>query len=66
MQKKSSKLLFAYWNSLRGARSAPDRRDLDPTQIRDALANTFILQAEENGSYTFRPRRFAPVLVLLP
>ncbi len=54
MQKKSSKLLFAYWNELRGSRSAPDRRDLDPTQIRDALANTFILQAEEDGHYTFR------------
>ena len=54
MQKKSSKLLFAYWNNLRGARSAPDRRDLDPTQIRDALAYTFILQAEETGSYHFR------------
>ncbi|MBU1176755.1 MAG: PAS domain-containing protein [Alphaproteobacteria bacterium] len=54
MQKKSSKLLFAYWNSLRGARSAPDRRDLDPTQIRDALAYTFILQAEDDGTYAFR------------
>lgn len=54
MQKKSSKLLFAYWNTLRGARSAPDRRDLDPTQIRDALANTFILQAEDDSSYAFR------------
>ncbi len=54
MQKKSSKLLFAYWNELRGSRSAPDRRDLDPTQIRDALAYTFILQAEDDGNYTFR------------
>lgn len=54
MQKKSSKLLFSYWNTLRGARSAPDRRDLDPTQIRDALAYTFILQAELDGRYTFR------------
>ena len=54
MQKKSSKLLYAYWNELRGARSAPDRRDLDPTQIRDALANTFILQAEDDGRYAFR------------
>lgn len=54
MQKKSSKLLFEYWNDLRGARSAPDRRDLDPTRIRDALASTFILQAEEDGAYTFR------------
>ena len=54
MQKKSSKVLFAYWNALRGARSAPDRRDLDPTQIRDALAYTFILQSEDDASYAFR------------
>ncbi len=54
MQKKSSKLLFSYWNTLRGSRSAPDRRDLDPTQIRDSLAYTFILQNEEDGRYTFR------------
>jgi hypothetical protein len=54
MQMKSSKLLYSYWNELRGARSAPDRKDLDPTRIRDALANTFILQADEEGKYVFR------------
>lgn len=54
MQKKSSKLLFDYWNGLRGSRSTPDRSDIDPTRIRDALANTFILEANEPEKFTFR------------
>lgn len=54
MQKTSTKTLYDYWNSLRGSRSAPDRRDIDPTQIRAALANTFILEATEANSYDFR------------
>lgn len=54
MQMKSSKNLYNYWNELRGSRSAPDRKDLDPTRIRDALANTFILQSEDDGKYFFR------------
>jgi len=54
MQKASTKTLYDYWNTLRGARSAPDRRDIDPTRIREALANTFILELEENGGFAFR------------
>lgn len=54
MQKASTRTLFDYWNSLRGARSAPDRRDIDPTRIREALANTFILESEVPDSFTFR------------
>jgi len=54
MQMKSSKILYAYWNELRGARSAPDRKNLDPTKIREALANTFILQADEEANFSFR------------
>ena len=36
MQKQSTKTLYDYWNTLRGSRSAPDRRDIDPTKIRSA------------------------------
>ncbi|GHA14004.1 PAS domain-containing protein [Devosia pacifica] len=54
MQKTSSKTLYQYWNLLRGARSAPERRDIDPTAIREALAYTFILEAEETTGYSFR------------
>lgn len=54
MQKTSTKTLYDYWNKLRGSRSAPDRRDIDPTQIREALANTFILELNDRSEFDFR------------
>jgi hypothetical protein len=54
MQKTSTRTLYDYWNAIRGARSAPDRKDIDPTRIRDALANTFILELDENEKFSFR------------
>lgn len=54
MQKQSTQTLYDYWNTLRGSRSAPDRRDLDPTKIRGALANTFILELNERHEFDFR------------
>ncbi|HEY4199949.1 MAG TPA: PAS domain-containing protein [Devosiaceae bacterium] len=54
MQKTSTKTLYDYWNGLRGSRSAPDRRDIDPTRIRTALANTFILELGEEDNFVFR------------
>lgn len=54
MQKSSTRTLFNYWNSLRGARSAPDRRDIDPARIKNALANTFILERDESDEFSFR------------
>jgi len=54
MQKATSKALYAYWNALRGSRSAPDRRDIDPTRIRNALATTFILETDDDATFNFR------------
>jgi hypothetical protein len=54
MQKTSTKTLYDYWNTLRGSRSAPDRRDIDPTRIRGALANTFILELNDQREFDFR------------
>jgi hypothetical protein len=54
MQKQSTRTLYDYWNLLRGSRSAPDRRDIDPTRIRGALANTFILELNEQSEFDFR------------
>jgi hypothetical protein len=53
MQRRSTLDLFSYWNDLRGTRSAPERRDIDPTRIRNALAYTFILQAQDDD-FEFR------------
>lgn len=54
MQQRSTKTLYAYWNEIRGARSTPERRDIDPTRIRDALANTFILESSDGSDFVFR------------
>jgi hypothetical protein len=54
MQKQSTKTLYDYWNTLRGSRSAPDRRDVDPTKIRGALASTFILELNDAQEFDFR------------
>ncbi len=54
MQRTSTKTLFNYWNQLRGSRSAPERKNVDPTKIRDALSNTFILEALGQGDFSFR------------
>src|SRR5690606_8609009 len=54
MQKASTKTLYTYWNALRDSRSAPDRRDIDPTRIREALATTFTLELDEKNEFSFR------------
>src|SRR5574337_1448993 len=46
--------LYAYWNRLRGARSAPERNDVDPGAIRGVLADTFVLDFDEKRGFPFR------------
>ena len=46
--------LYAYWNRLRGARSAPERNDVDPGAIRGMLADTFMLDFDEKRGFPFR------------
>lgn len=54
MQQRSTKTLYSYWNQIRGARSTPERRDIDPTRIREALAHTFILESIDGVEFDFR------------
>lgn len=54
MQQRSTKTLYSYWNEIRGARSTPERRDIDPTRIREALAHTFILESGDGIEFNFR------------
>ena len=63
MQMPSTKTLYTYWNTIRGSRSAPDRRDIDPTRIREALAYTFILTLHLPG---FWLHPFGPLAKNLP
>jgi hypothetical protein len=46
--------LYAYWNRLRGARSAPERNDVDPGAIRGMLADTFVLDFDKARGFPFR------------
>lgn len=54
MKAATTKDLFSYWNRLRGARSAPERADVDPAEIRTCLGETFILETDEAAGYPFR------------
>lgn len=44
MRHDSSRQLYEYWNLLRGSRSAPERSEIEPSDIRDVLGDTFILE----------------------
>jgi len=50
----ASQQLYAYWNELRGARSAPERNDVDPGAIRGILADTFILEFDAGRAFPMR------------
>ncbi len=54
MRHPSTKAVFNYWNSQRRARPAPERADIDPTAIRHALGDTFMLAADFVDECRFR------------
>lgn len=54
MKNKTSQILFAYWNEVRGKRIAPRRFEIEPARIGSILPETFILERVEASSYRFR------------
>jgi len=50
----SSRSLYAYWNERRGARTAPERGEIEPGAIRTALGDSFILGREPGAIPSFR------------
>lgn len=44
MRHRSSKQLYEYWNTLRAGRIAPERSEIEPSDIREILGDTFILE----------------------
>lgn len=50
MKHATSRMLFSYWDGLRGERAAPERGDIEPGAIRHILADTFVLTAANQGS----------------
>ncbi len=54
MKHQSTRALFDYWDKKRGTRAAPTRADIDPTEIRHALSDTFMLAADFADELRFR------------
>ncbi len=54
MKHQSSRAVFEYWDKKRGKRRAPARPDIDPTEIRHALSDTFMLAADFADQLRFR------------
>jgi hypothetical protein len=46
--------LHAYWQRLRGRRLAPERGEIEPSDIRSILGDTFILEVASDASFRFR------------
>lgn len=54
MKHASTRAVFEYWDRKRGVRPAPARADIDPTAIRHALSDTFMLSADFADQLRFR------------
>ncbi len=54
MKHTVTRSLYDYWSRLRGERTAPARYEIEPGDIRHILGDTFILEANDRGTYTFR------------
>ena len=54
MKHQATRDLYSYWQSLRRGRSAPDRSEIEPSDIRHLLGYTFILEVVSRQEYRFR------------
>ncbi|KAA2242196.1 PAS domain-containing protein [Salinarimonas soli] len=54
MKHASTRMIFSYWDALRGERAAPDRGEIEPGEIRHVLADTFILEIGADRTAEFR------------
>ncbi|MBV1703390.1 MAG: PAS domain-containing protein [Hyphomicrobiales bacterium] len=54
MKQRTTRELFAHWNALRGERAAPERAEVDPVAVGDALSDTFVLEYADDGAHRVR------------
>lgn len=54
MKEATSQQLYAYWNSVRGDRLAPQRFEIEPSRISAILPDTFILEGIDAATARFR------------
>ena len=50
----SPQTLYSYWNEVRAGRLAPQRLEIEPSRIAGILAETFMLERIDAGTYQFR------------
>lgn len=54
MKHPSTRELYEYWQRLRRGRPAPERTEIEPSDIRRILGDTFILEVVSRTEYRFR------------
>ncbi len=54
MRHEGTVALFQYWNRLRDGRPAPRRTEIEPADIKNLLADTFIIETDARGEAVFR------------
>ncbi len=54
MKHSTTRELYDYWQRLRGRRPAPERNEIEPSDIRRILGDTFILEVTSRDDYRFR------------
>lgn len=54
MKNAATRSLYEYWTRLRHGRVAPERSEIEPSDIRAILGDTFILEAANRSNYSFR------------
>ncbi len=54
MKHQATRDLYAYWQQLRRGRTAPDRSEIEPADIRHLLGHTFILEVVSRREFRFR------------
>jgi hypothetical protein len=54
MKQNSPQALYSYWNQVRAGRQAPQRLEIEPSQIAGILSETFMLERIDAATYQFR------------
>lgn len=54
MKHQSSNKLFEYWDTVRNGRLAPDRMEIEPSQIAEILPDVFVIECPDTDTYRFR------------
>lgn len=54
MKQGSPQTLYSYWNQVRAGRLAPQRLEIEPSQIAGILSETFMLERIDAATYQFR------------